>query len=345
MAISQANQVDFLWKKIVYGAATTDVAANKSGSNETISSPLPIYSGSIWAQDGLIPTTPPTSSSSVVNCLTGANRIQATEDTAASLNVTWTTGVINWIPASFGSNYAVVVYAGDPQTTGTRLFPDTSGFEYTFDYQAGVLNFPGSVPASVATGGIYIVGYQYIGTTGLSALTAAAAASAKSTVVANITARNALTGMNTGDLAYVTDASGIPTDAAPGQYAVYMWTGSAWTVIATQDSGAADDKVNTVSLTSASTGTVALSVARAGATVTSVQVNVGTLFDGTFAVSVGTSASNALLIDTTESDFQTTGIYQLNMSLMVSPSAATQLNVYVTGTATVGAATITVTYA
>jgi hypothetical protein len=345
MAISQPNQVDLLWKKIVYGMTTTDVAANKSGSNEVIASPLPMYSNSLWVQDGLIPTTPPTSSSSVVNCLTGTSRVQATEDTAASLNVTWTTSILNWIPPAFGSNYAVVVYAGDPLTTGTRLFPDTLGYEYTFDYQAGVLNFPGSVPAGVSTGGIYIVGYQYIGQTGLSSLTATAGSAAKSTVVANITARNALTGMNTGDIAFVTDASGIPTDAAPGQYAVYMWTGSVWTVIATQDSGASDDKVVSVALTSASTGTIAVNTARANATCVSVQVNVTTPFVGNMEISVGTSANNTVLIDTTESDLTSAGTYMLNMNTQLSNSVDTPVNIYVSGTATTGAATVTVTYA
>jgi len=340
MAILDSSKVDLMWKKLQFGVAKTDTAAAKSGSNETTPSPLPVYANNIWAQAALIPGIPPASTSGVVKNYTGAARIASVENTTSTLNATWMTNVTNWVPASFGSNYAVAVYVGDPQTTGVQIFPDTTNTEYTFDYQAGVLNFPNSLPANI-TNGIYVTGYQYVGTLGLTG----AGAGVKSQVVATITARNAITGMATGDLAYVTDASGIPSDAAPGQYAVYMWTGSAWTVIATQDSGAADDKVNSVSLTSASTGTVALSVARAGATVTSIQVNVGTLFDGTFSISVGTAASNSLLIDTTESDFQTTGIYQLNMSLMVSPSAATQLNVYVTGTATVGAATITVTYA
>jgi hypothetical protein len=340
MAISDSSKVDLMWKKLVYGVSKTDTSSAKSGSNETVSSPLPVYANSIWAQAGSIPATPPASTTSVVKLLTGANRVAATEDTTATLNATWKTGQTNWIPASFGANYTVKVYVGDPQTTGVQIFPDTSGTEYTFDYNAGVLNFPNSLPANIANG-IYVVGYQYIGTLGLTGT----GAGAKSAVVADITARNAITGQAVGDIVFVTDASGIPTDANPGQYAVYMWTGSAWTVIATQDSGEADDKVNSVALTSASTGTIALSTARAGATVTSVQINVTTAFDGAFAISVGTSANNALLVASSENDMQTAGVYQLNMSLMVSPTAATAVNIYVTGTATVGAANVTITYA
>jgi hypothetical protein len=345
MAISTANQVDLLWKKIVYGMTTTDVAANKSGSNEIIASPLPLYSNSLWIQDGSIPATPPTSSTAIVHCLTGASRVQATEDTAATLNVTWTTGITNWIPPAFGTNYAVVVYAGDPQTTGTRLYPDTLGYEYTFDYQAGVLNFPGSVPTGVSTGGIYIVGYQYIGETGLSSLSSSIASGTKSQVVANIAARNAITGQNVGDIAFVTDASGIPSDAAPGQYAVYLWNGSVWTVIATQDSGAADDKVVSSTITPSTTGPVALTTARANATCVSIQVNVSSAFDGTLALSVGTSANNTQLIDTTESDLQTAGTYVLNMNTQLSNSADTPVNIYLTGTSTVGSCVVTITFA
>lgn len=338
--ISDSSKVDLMWKKLVYGMSKTDTALAKSGSNETVSSPLPVYANNIWAQAGSIPATPPASTTAVVSLLTGANRIAAVEDTTSTLNATWKTGVTNWIPASFGANYAVKVYIGDPQTTGVQIFPDTSTTEYTFDYQAGVLNFPNSLPANV-TNGIYVVGYQYVGTLGLTG----AGAGAKSAVVADIATRNAITGSNTGDIVFVQDASGIPADAAPGQYAVYMWTGSAWTVIATQDSGAADDKVVSVAITSASTGTIAVNTARAKASVVSVQVNVTSAFDSTMALSVGTSANNTQLIDVTESDLQTVGTYVLNMNTILSASADTPVNIYITGTATVGAATITVTYA
>jgi hypothetical protein len=340
MAISDSSKVDLMWKKLQYGVAKTDTSAAKSGSNETVASPLPVYANQIWAQANAIPSTPPGSSSGVVQNYTGSSRIATVEDTTSTLNATWKTNLTDWIPGSFGSNYSVKVYVGDPQTTGVQIFPDTSSTEYTFDTNSGVLNFPNSLPANIGNG-IYIVGYRYVGTKGLTG----AGAGTKSQVVADIPTRNAITGMATGDLAYVTDASGIPSDAAPGQYAVYMWTGSAWTVITTQDSGAADDKVVSVALTSASTGTVAVNTVRAHASVVSVQVNVTTAFDGTMSVAVGTTANNAQLIDTTESDLQTIGTYVLNMNQMLSASAETPVNIYITGTSTVGACVITVTYA
>lgn len=52
--------------------------------------------------------------------------------------------------------------------------------------------------------------------------------------VADIAARNALTGMTTGDIAYVVSAIGDATVTAG--WAVYMWQGAAWSKISEQES-------------------------------------------------------------------------------------------------------------
>lgn len=52
--------------------------------------------------------------------------------------------------------------------------------------------------------------------------------------VADITARNALTGMTTGDIAYVVNATGDATVTAG--WAVYMWQGAAWGKVSEQES-------------------------------------------------------------------------------------------------------------
>lgn len=51
--------------------------------------------------------------------------------------------------------------------------------------------------------------------------------------VADITARNALTGITTGDIAYVVNATGDATVTAG--WAVYMWQGAAWSKISEQE--------------------------------------------------------------------------------------------------------------
>lgn len=52
--------------------------------------------------------------------------------------------------------------------------------------------------------------------------------------VANIAARNALTGITTGDIVYVVDATGDAT--VTSGWAVYMWQGAAWSKISEQES-------------------------------------------------------------------------------------------------------------
>lgn len=341
MAISDSSKVDLLWKKVAFGVSKTDSSAAKSGSNETVASPLPVYANSIWAQAGDIPASAPNATTGVVQYYGGAQRVQGTADATSTLNVTWKTGLTDWVPATFDANYSIKVYVGDPQTSGVQIFPDTNNNEFTFDYQSGTLHFLNSLPANVAANGVYFVGHRYTGTKGITG----AGAGAKNNVVANITARNALTGMSAGDMVYVTDASGIPTDAGAGEYAVYVWNGSAWKLVATEDSASEDSRTSSLAITSASTGTVTFVRAGNGSRVVSCSVDVTTAFDGTFDITVGSAGNASLIMGVNDHDVQTIGSYVVTPTGQLNTSAETQLNVYVTGTATVGAATVTLTYA
>lgn len=172
MAISDAQKIDYLWKKLGYGAAKTDTNANKAATNEAIPSPLLLRGDKLWSQAGEIPTVIPTSTTSIVEVYLGSNAIETTEDNTATARRTWKTGETDWIPPEFGSTYQVKVYvdnasAADPTSTGTQLFAAGSGNndEWFFDYQAGVLNFIGSnLPSSVTSSKkIYVVGAKYVG--------------------------------------------------------------------------------------------------------------------------------------------------------------------------------------
>jgi len=180
MAISDTQKVDYLWKKIGYGAAKTDTNANKKAPNEAIASPLIVRGDTIWSESDQIPGTIPTSSGDYVTVYSDAlsTTIECDEDVTASTRRTWKTGLTNWIPPQFGSTYQVKVYVddtsqSDPQTGGTQLFATGSGNddEWYFDYSAGVLNFIGTnLPSSVTSGkSIYIVGARYTGSTGVAA--------------------------------------------------------------------------------------------------------------------------------------------------------------------------------
>ncbi len=341
MAISDTSKVDFLWKKITFGVTKTDTAAAKSGTNETIASPLPVYANNIWAQASNIPSSAPGATTGVVQYYGGATRVAAVTDATATLNTTWKTNLLDWIPPTFDANYSVKVYVGDPQLSGVQIFPDTNTTEYVFDYQAGTLHFPNTLPANTGANGIYIVGYRYIGTKGITG----AGAGAKSYVVANISARDALTGLSAGDIVFVSDASAIPTDGSAGEYAMYVWNGSAFKVVSTQDGSSADAKTTTVALTSASTGTIALSLAGNGARIVSCSVDVTTAFDNTFDITVGYTGQTSSVMATTDHDVKLIGSYVANPIIQLNTAAETQINIYVTGTATVGAATVTITYA
>jgi len=180
MAISDSQKIDSLYKKLLFGVAKTDTAASKSPSNESIASPLLLRGDLIWGQSASITSTPPTNSTAIIAVYNDANSssVRTTMDATATTNRTWKTGLTNWIPPEFGSQYSVKVYAATsgsatPQTSGTMLPPDGTGNNdsYLFDYQAGVLNFPDTnLPTALTGKVIYIVGYRYIGNMGSSAL-------------------------------------------------------------------------------------------------------------------------------------------------------------------------------
>lgn len=174
MAISSTAKTDFLWKKVIFGTTKSDTDAAKAGNNETIASPLPVYADNIWTQTSVtyIPATPPGSTTATVQVYKGASRVACTADTTAGgpgVRPTWLTGLVDWIPPTFGSQYAVEVFLGDPQTTGVQIFPGTTNEEWVFDYTAGVLHFPTNLPTGNAQwpNGVYIRGYRYVGQKGI----------------------------------------------------------------------------------------------------------------------------------------------------------------------------------
>ncbi|USN15521.1 hypothetical protein KIKIMORA_04030 [Brevundimonas phage vB_BpoS-Kikimora] len=187
MAILDSEKLDFLWKRILFGVSKTAKTADKAGSNEIIPSPMMVLPEVIWAGADAIPDFAPVADTTEVKVLTGAARIAATTDPTSAPNLAWlatevqgdiTTRLVDFIPPTFGSSYAVKVYIGDPEAgPAARLFPDTTGEEWVFDYQAGVLLFASAIPAdkpasigtgtvSVATDGIYFELYQYQGARG-----------------------------------------------------------------------------------------------------------------------------------------------------------------------------------
>ena len=180
---SDSQKVDFLWKKIVYGAAKTDIAGNIDATQEPYASPLQIRGDRIMQQSNQIPAIIPGANSSVVSVYTTSLPIECTSASGIPTpRLTWITGVTNWIPPEFGSTYQVKVYispsgqAGNVLTKGTQVFATGSGSNdlWVFDYQAGILNFnsnntpySGGGPISFTGNSVYISGAVYSGLFGL----------------------------------------------------------------------------------------------------------------------------------------------------------------------------------
>ena len=187
MAASQEQKVDYLLKKIGYVSSKTGIAEDSSLSGtkkapfgEPIASPLVVPSSFVWADSSFIPTTPPGSTGTYVEVYATASAYQMTVDTTVSGNRTFIARATpgnsssaiegDWIDPSFGSDYVIKVYKGDPNSGGVQLAAAGSGSNDTwfFDYSSGVLNFNGtSVPSGVTTTNIYLVGYRYIGAKGI----------------------------------------------------------------------------------------------------------------------------------------------------------------------------------
>jgi hypothetical protein len=188
MAILDSEKIDFLWKKIIYGVTKTANASTKFASNETIPSPLPVLPSSVWKDGDTIPATPPAVNTAIIRIFAAAQAIHMTADPTAPLNVAWianaifgdfTSRKLNFIPPTFGTGYAVKVWIGNPiGGPAARIFPDTTNEEWVFDYTAGTLVFTGNIPSnkvatiglgtvSVASHGIFVEIYQYVGSFGV----------------------------------------------------------------------------------------------------------------------------------------------------------------------------------
>ena len=193
MPASQEQKVDFLLKKIGYSASKTGIAEDESaiGINtntqkapfaEDIPSPLVVPSSSLWGDTSYIPTTPPGSDTTYVKVYSTSSALRMTRDSTVgstvrtyiaytTYNNTSSARLTNWIDTQFGANYILKVYKGDPNSGGTEL-TQVGGNNKTdgwfFDYSSGVLNFNGvNTPDGIDATNIYIVGYRYIGRTGV----------------------------------------------------------------------------------------------------------------------------------------------------------------------------------
>jgi hypothetical protein len=181
MSIPISQKVDLLYKQ-AFGVTKTDTEANKSPSNEAIASPLLNRGDTLWTQADQIPGVA-AATAGIVTAYTGTGAQECVADNTTvpvgGVYPTWKTNLTYWIPAEFGATYSVSVYVDDsgaanPTSTGTQIFGAGSGGtgEFYYNYQSGVLNFIGeTIPTALTSSKVlYIVGYRYIGKTGVNNL-------------------------------------------------------------------------------------------------------------------------------------------------------------------------------
>jgi len=183
MAITDTQKVDYLWKKLGFGATKSDTNANKKAPNEAIASPLQLRADKVMKDASSIPSTQPASSAGVVTVYPTSNPIECTADGTATANRTWKTGQTDWISPEFGSTYQAKVYIHTSSDAagasgGDQVFATGSGNddEWFFDYQSGVLHFIGTnLPNGISFTGksVYIAGARYSGTFGVGSDTGA----------------------------------------------------------------------------------------------------------------------------------------------------------------------------
>lgn len=183
--MSDNIKLDYLWKRAKGVANTSD---GKAPHNESMPSYDPVFQDQIWVKTDYLPIPAPTTIpeptpawNDYLNIYMDGASVGLTRDLTTADGKSWVALrdpllgleranlLMDWIPPRLHNSYRIKVYAGSPASqtqTAIRLYPDTQGYEWEFDYAAGALNFFNSVPASVLERGVWVEGWRYIGPKG-----------------------------------------------------------------------------------------------------------------------------------------------------------------------------------
>ena len=229
--VPDSQKIDYLWKKLGYGAAKTDISGNIDATQEPFPSPLQIRADKMLQQSSLIPSVIPGSNSSVVTVYPTTFPVECTNDAGIPTpTLTWNSGRTFWIPPEFGSTYQIKVYiapsgnAANVASKGTQVFATGSGNndEWFFDYQAGILQFNGNntpysggSPISFTGNSVYISGGVYSGAFGLPT-----ASSIGNVILGNITFSNTTMSTSLSNASIILSATGTGTVQVTGNLAL-----------------------------------------------------------------------------------------------------------------------------
>lgn len=176
-------KLDILWK-MMKGVSSTD--EHKEVFNEFYTRSNFVPMNSIWSDSDAIPipalsplSTLTLTQEKIIRPCFGANAItlvRVSSDSNAFIAVlnpsfpaTGQNIIKNFIPENYHITYMPKIWneqPGSPSETLSRLFPFEDGFEWTFDYEAGILNFTNAVNPKIESDIIYLEGWLYIGSIG-----------------------------------------------------------------------------------------------------------------------------------------------------------------------------------
>ena len=204
------------------------------------------------------------------------------------------------------------------------------GLVYISDSSPGALT--GTKPTSNIVMPVFI---KVSATSGISHNGGSSGSGTSVITVANITERDALA-PSEGQLVLVADTGG-------GEWALYIYTSSAWQLITSLDTSTVDAKSVSVNLTDSSSATTALTNLTLSARVTSIAITVGTIFTGSPSLTIGDSSDNDRLMTANEIDLGIADTYIATPAHLYN--AGSTINAYYTaGGANAGSATILLTY-
>ena len=260
-----------------------------------------------------------------------------------TLKLTETNGnaitIVNTSTDNTGTGGAGVGFAGAGSATGIplsnsaktairlRLTRENGG---PIDINDSTLYFENTLGiASGQTGKPVVAAYVYEGL-----------GASSTQIVSTIAARNALSpGM--GDMAYV-------INDGTGSYALYLWNGSDWQQLATEESAHVDAGTYEIDYTIGDTTLILLGNVSVDRKVQSVSAEVTVAFDDNLAnVSVGTTADPDLLFTPGSVNLSATGTYLNNPEYYTANINGQDEQFYVTidpQTSTVGNVTVKITY-
>lgn len=184
MPITTEDKVDFLWKRTIFSATQTSserILGGKQAPEEGIVSPVVVLKENYWSETDLLPRPAPTVSGGVVEVYRGATAIRCVKDPTIVERRAWiavldpaldpyltVNRLTDFVPPTVDPSYRVRVYDGDPLAGGRALNALVPNQEWVFDYTAGVLYFPNTIPATVVANGVWIEAFRYVGAKGVS---------------------------------------------------------------------------------------------------------------------------------------------------------------------------------